>query len=235
VDIVTLDYKQPQTLRAALRGVDRVFFVGPPTRDLTILERQAIDEIRGSGVRLVVKLSAMGGRAAIFPRQHADSEDYLRASGVAYTLLRPNGFMQNFVNYHAPTITTQNVFYGSQGDGKVSHIDLRDIAAVAVKVLTGHGHEGKAYTLTGAEALSNARIAEILSDGTGRDRPSSGIGSFRRGWRSEFRSRRSSSSRAKRYEATYAAWPIANDCSRAGGARSAKRWWARPIVSRAST
>jgi uncharacterized protein YbjT (DUF2867 family) len=111
----------------------------------------------------------MGGRAAIFPRQHADSEDYLRASGVACTSLRPNGFMQNFVNYHAPTINTQGVFYGSQADGKVSHIDIRDIAAVAVKVLTGDGHEGKAYTLTGREALSNARIAEILSDGTGRE------------------------------------------------------------------
>jgi uncharacterized protein YbjT (DUF2867 family) len=86
-----------------------------------------------------VQLSAMGGRAAIFPRQHADSEDYLRASGVACTSLRPNGFMQNFVNYHAPTINTQGVFYGSQADGKVSHIDIRDIAAVAVKVLT-HAH-----------------------------------------------------------------------------------------------
>jgi uncharacterized protein YbjT (DUF2867 family) len=168
-EIITMDYNQPQTLRAALKGIDKVFLVGPPTPNLTILERKAIDEIRQSGVRHAVKLSAMGGRAAIFPRQHADSEDYLRASGVAYTSLRPNGFMQNFVNYNAPTINTQGVFYGSQADGKVSHIDIRDIAAVAVRVLTGDGHEGKAYTLTGREALSNARIAGILSDVTGRE------------------------------------------------------------------
>jgi nucleoside-diphosphate-sugar epimerase len=60
-------------------------------------------------------------------------------------------------------------FYGVQGDGKVSHIDIRDIAAMAVKALTENGHEGKAYTLTGPEALSNARVAEILSEDTGRE------------------------------------------------------------------
>ena len=169
VEIVTMDYTQPQTLQAALKEVDRVFLVGPPTPNLPALERKAIDEIKQSGVRHVVKLSAMGGRDAIFPRQHADSEDYIKSSGVAYTFLRPNGFMQNFITYNGATIKTQNAFYGSQGDGKVSHIDLRDIAAVAVKTLTEGGHEDKAYTLTGPEALSNARVAEILSEDTGRE------------------------------------------------------------------
>ena len=169
VEIVTMDYNQPQTLQAALKGVERVFLVGPPTPNLPALERKAVDEIKQSGVRQVVKLSAMGGRDAIFPRQHADSEDYIKSSGVAYTFLRPNGFMQNFITYNGATINTQNAFYGSQGDGKVSHIDLRDIAAVAVKTLTEDGHQGKAYTLTGPEALSNARVAEILSEDTGRE------------------------------------------------------------------
>ena len=169
VEIVTMDYNQPQTLQAALKGAERVFLVGPPTPNLTTLERKAIDEIKQSDARYVVKLSAMGGRAAIFPRQHADSEDYIKSSGLTYTFLRPNGFMQNFVTYNASTINTQNAFYGSQGDSKVSHIDIRDIAAVAVKTLTESGHEGKGYTLTGREALSNSRVAEILSDDTGRE------------------------------------------------------------------
>ncbi len=169
VDIVTMDYNQPETLQKALQGVERVFLVGPPTPNLPALERKAVDEIKRSEARYVVKLSAMGGRGAIFPRQHADSEDYIKSSGLTYTFLRPNGFMQNFINYNAATINTQNAFYGSQGDGEVSHIDIRDIAAVAVKTLTGDGHEGKAYTLTGPEALSNARVAEILSDDTGRE------------------------------------------------------------------
>jgi uncharacterized protein YbjT (DUF2867 family) len=169
VDIVTMDYNQPQTVQAALKGVEQVFLVGPPTSNLTALERKAIDEIKQSEARYVVKLSAMGGRTAIVPKQHADSEDYIKSSGLSYTFLRPNGFMQNFVTYNAPTINTQNAFYGSQGEGKVSHIDIRDIAAVAVKTLTENGHESRAYSLTGPEALSNTRIAEILSEDTGRE------------------------------------------------------------------
>jgi uncharacterized protein YbjT (DUF2867 family) len=164
VEIVSLDYNQAETLQTALKGVDRVFLVGPPTAQLTALERNAMEVIAQSGVRHVVKLSAMGGREAIFPRQHAESEEYIQASGVPYTFLRPNGFMQNMVNYNAPTINTQSAFYGSEGDGRVSHIDIRDVAAVAVKALTEDGHVGKAYILTGPEALTNKEIAQILSN-----------------------------------------------------------------------
>jgi uncharacterized protein YbjT (DUF2867 family) len=116
VEIVTLDYNQPQTLRAALKGVDRVFLVGPPTAQLAALERNTVDAIKQSNVRQVVKLSAMGGRESTFPRQHAESEEYIVSSSVPYTFLRPNGFMQNFVNYNASTINSQNAFYGSEGE-----------------------------------------------------------------------------------------------------------------------
>ena len=169
VEIVTMDYNQPETLRTALKGVECVFLVGPPTSNLPAMERKAVDEIKRSEVPHIVKLSAMGGRAATFPRQHADSEAYIESSGVSHTFLRPNGFMQNFVNYNAGTINSQSAFYGSQGEGKVSHIDIRDIAAVAVKVLTEDRHRGKTYALTGPEALSNARIAQVLSDDVGRE------------------------------------------------------------------
>ena len=169
VEVATVDFNQPGTLKAALQGVDRVFLVGPPSAQLALLEQKAVDVIRHAGIKQLVKLSAMGGRAATFPRQHAASEDYIRSTGIPYTFLRPNGFMQNLVNYNAGTINTQNAFYGSEGDGKVSHIDIRDIAAVAAKVLTEDGHISEAYTLTGPEALSNAQIAEKLSDLVGRE------------------------------------------------------------------
>src|SRR5215470_16576233 len=169
VEIVPVDYNRGETLQMALKGVDRVFLVGPPTAQLTALERKAMEVIAQSDVRHVVKLSAMGGREAIFPRQHAQSEDYIQSTGVPYTFLRPNGFMQNMVNYNGPTINAQNSFYGSEGDGGVSHIDIRDVAAVAVKALTDDGHIGKAYTLTGPEALTNTEIAQILTDDLGRE------------------------------------------------------------------
>jgi uncharacterized protein YbjT (DUF2867 family) len=116
VEVAVVDYEQPETLRAALKGVEKVLLVGPPTARLAALERSAMDTIRQSEVRQVVKLSAMGGRAATFPRQHAESEDYIRSSGVAYTFLRPNGFMQNILLYSGDTVRTQNAFYGSEGE-----------------------------------------------------------------------------------------------------------------------
>ena len=127
-----------------------------------------MEEMKRAGVQHLVKLSAMGTRAATFPRQHAESEDRIKGSGVPWTFLRPNGFMQNMVIYNAQTVREQNAFYASQAEGKVSQIDIRDVAAVAVRVLIEDRHAGKTYTLTGPEALSNSRIAEILSAALGR-------------------------------------------------------------------
>lgn len=169
VDVATVDFEAPETLEAALQGVDRVFLVGPPTAQLPVLEQKAVDVIKHANVRQLVKLSAMGGHAATFPSQHTRSEDYIRATGIPYTFLRPNGFMQNLVNYSAGTIIAQDAFYGSEGDGRVSQIDVRDVAAVAAKVLTEDGHTGKTYTLTGPEALSNAEVAALLSEVLGHN------------------------------------------------------------------
>lgn len=169
VETVTVDYNQPETLRAALNGVDRVFLVGPPTPELPKLERNAADAIANSGVRHLVKLSAMGGRQATFTGQHAESEDYILSTGIPYTFLRPNGFMQNIINYNGQTINSQNAFYGTEADGKVSQIDIRDVAAVAAKVLTEDGHVNKIYTLTGPESLTNAQVAQILTRALGRE------------------------------------------------------------------
>ena len=170
VEAVIMDYNQPETMMAALQGVDRVFLVAPVVPTLVELERKATDAIRLSrSVRQVVKLSAMGPRETTFPGQHRESEDYIKSTGIGYTFLRPNGFMQNFAMYSGATIKTQNAFYGCQSNGQVSHIDLRDIGAAAVKTLTEDGHLGKIYTLTGCEALTNSRIEELLSAAVGRE------------------------------------------------------------------
>ena len=168
VDAVRVDYNEPGTLRSALDGVEAVFLVGPPTGQLAELERKATDVLADSRVKRVVKLSAMGGRDAIFPRQHAESEDYIRGRGLPYTFLRPNGFMQNLVNYSSPTIRETGKFFGSEGDGKISLIDIADIASVAVKTLMEDGHVGKEYTLTGPEAVSNREVAQTMSEVLGR-------------------------------------------------------------------
>jgi uncharacterized protein YbjT (DUF2867 family) len=165
---VIMDYTKPETIRPALDGVEKIFLVGPSTRDLPALEARFIKEVRASGRKHIVKLSALGEHQSIFPSGHRDSEENIEASGLPYTFLRPNGFMQNLVNYNTGTIRSRDAFYGCQGDGAVSVVDIRDIAAVAVMVLAAAGHEGKSYALTGGEALTNRQIAERISRVAGR-------------------------------------------------------------------
>ena len=160
---VIMDYGKPETIRPALHGVEKIFLIGPPARELPVLEANFVKEVRAAGRKHIVKLSALGGRESMFPNGHRDSEENIEASGLPYTFLRPNGFMQNLVNYSADTIRSRNAFYGCQGNGAVSVVDIRDIAAVAVIVLAATGHEGKSYALTGGEALTNQQVAEKIS------------------------------------------------------------------------
>lgn len=76
--------------------------------------------------------------------------------------------MQNLVNYSATRIRTIGKFYGSEGEGKVSVIDVGDVAAAVVKVLSEDSHTGRVYTLTGPESFSNSQVAEQRSDALGR-------------------------------------------------------------------
>ena len=88
---------------------------------------------------------------------------------MAYTILRPNGFMQNLIAYFASSIRAEGAFYQSTGSAKVSHIDVRDIAVAAAKILSSPAHHSrKIYELNGPEALSYAEIAEKISKATGR-------------------------------------------------------------------
>jgi uncharacterized protein YbjT (DUF2867 family) len=97
-----------------------------------------------------------------FLRYHAAVEAAIQVSGMTYTFLRPNLFMQGLLNFRS-TITSQSAFYAAIGDAKVSVVDVRDIADVAVAALTEAGHEGKIYDLTGSQALTHTEMAEYLS------------------------------------------------------------------------
>ena len=90
-----------------------------------------------------------------------EPEDYLEASGLAWTHLRPGMFMQNLLG-SAASIAGEGAFHGVLGDARVAMVDVRDIAAVALKTLTEHGHEAKAYTITGPEALTYSEVVGKL-------------------------------------------------------------------------
>src|SRR5438477_12549685 len=120
-----MDYAKPETIRPVLHGVEKIFLVGPPVRDLPALEANFIKEVRASGRKHIVKLSALGGREATFPSGHRDSEENIEVSGLPFTFLRPNGFMQNLVNYNAGTIRSAKSFSASPGDGACSVLASR--------------------------------------------------------------------------------------------------------------
>ena len=165
IESVQADYRRPETLHAALRGCSRLFLLGPNLSDQTHLEANVVEAARTAGVGHIVKQSVMGATDDAFSlaQVHRPVEKAIAASGLAWTFLRPNSFMQNIVTYMGRTIATDGLFYSATGQAAISHIDVRDIAAVAVRVLTEPGHEGEAYTLTGPEALSYDDLASELS------------------------------------------------------------------------
>ncbi|HZC50369.1 MAG TPA: SDR family oxidoreductase [Nitrososphaeraceae archaeon] len=174
VEVVNMDYNKPETIADALNQVDKLFLLTLPTPNSNDIYSDLVNQIRKYGnVNHIVKLSSMAAEIGLentIGLLHREEEKIIEESGIPYTFLRPGAFMQNFVNYLGHTIKTQNAFYLPAGDGKVSFIDARDVAAVSVQALTNDNqqHIGKAYTITGQEAISYGQAAEILSKEVGR-------------------------------------------------------------------
>lgn len=173
VEVAVGDFDDAASLRAALTGVDRAYLVGASSPRQAEQETAFATTAAEAGVAHLVVLSVIGAgdagsEAFRFGMEHRRSERAVVSSGVTYTFLRPNGFLQNFLG-QASTIAGEGAFSSSLSpQARVSYVDAGDIGAVAAAALTEDGHEGKAYTLTGPEALSDDDIAERMSAVLGR-------------------------------------------------------------------
>ena len=170
---VQIDYNKPDTIERALKDVDRLFLLTPFQSNMVELSSNLVNAVKKSvAVKHIVKLSVMGADAEpgiIGGRLHRQAEKIIEESGISYTFLRPNFFMQNFINFFSQTIKEQGAFYVPAGDGKVSFVDVRDIAAVAVRALLDESkHAWQAYNITGPYAISYAQAAEMLSNEIGK-------------------------------------------------------------------
>jgi NAD(P)H dehydrogenase (quinone) len=96
-------------------------------------------------------------------------EEKLERSGLGWTHLRPNAFMQTLLGYLPTLVSYGGVLRLPAGEGRVGWVDARDIAAVAFRALTEDGHDGRAYAVTGPEALSMANATAAISDATLRN------------------------------------------------------------------
>lgn len=166
VKTVLGDFAQPQSIQTALQNIERVFLLSPSSPMQTEFEGALVDEAKNAGVKHIVKLSILGADSqanSALLKWHSQIEQKIKASGIAYTFLRPNSFNQNWVPIYAPSVVADGMIYAPAEDCKISWVDTRDIGAVAARVLTESGHEGNTYEITGPDALSYAQIAEKLS------------------------------------------------------------------------
>jgi len=165
------DFADKASLAKALQGIDAIYLVCSPIPQLVELESNVIDACKQAGVAYVVLNSALGAGdyPKSFPSWHRKVEDKLRASGLGYTILRPNTFMQNIVTYNASSIRAQGAFYSAMGDAKISFIDVRDIAAAAAKILSAPAaHAGKIYEWNGPQAFNYTEVAALISKAAAR-------------------------------------------------------------------
>ena len=170
VELASGDFSDAVSVRRALKGVEGVFLACANGPRQVEYETGLIDAAREAGVRRIVKLSALGaevGSPVAFWEWHGRIEEHLRASGVPAVVLRPTFNMTNLLG-SAEQVRHAGSLFAPAGGARVAMIDPADVAAVAAVALTEDGHDGRAYTLTGPEAISFERVAEGLSAATGR-------------------------------------------------------------------
>ncbi|PZD70483.1 NAD(P)H azoreductase [Acaryochloris thomasi RCC1774] len=168
VEIATGDLDHPDTLDRAFESIEKALLLPANSLQQVEQEQNFIDAAKRADTMHIVKFSAAGADRNS-PIQilnwHGQAEQYLEQSGIPFTHLRPVFFMQNLLQFAAPT---QNEIYLPFGDATVAMVDIRDIAAVVVKALIEPEHEGKAYTITGAEALTMHQAVDRISQVRGR-------------------------------------------------------------------
>jgi uncharacterized protein YbjT (DUF2867 family) len=167
-EIITGDLDQPETIIPAVEDVDKIYLLtwNGPTQLQQV--ENIINAAKESGSPHIVRHSMWGPGNSRIIKQGLQAEEIIKTSGLPWTMLKPTFYMQNTI-MAAQTISTQGNIYWDMKDGKLGMIDIRDIAEAAFAVITGNGHEGKSYILTGPEAISFKDIAKIFSRVLERD------------------------------------------------------------------
>lgn len=170
-DVVFGDLEDREFLTAAMAGIEKAVLIMPNVENQLETEKQFIDVAKESGVQHIVyqsSLESIPGSTNPITSIHVATEEYLKESGLAWTMIRPGFFMQTFAA-SAPRIKESGNIVLPLGSATLCATDLRDVAAVMVKVLTETGHENQSYDITGPELITMAEIAERFSNILGRE------------------------------------------------------------------
>ena len=169
-EVVIGSIENTDVVNQSMQGVKTVLVLLPNSESQLALEKQLVDSAKQAGVERIVKMSSIEATpdaTSPIPKLHLESEEYIKQSGLAWTMIKPNFYMQNLLA-SAGTIKEQGKIFLPMGDGKTGMIDTTDVGKVLAKVLSEDGHESMNHEITGPEILSFYEVAEIFSKALGK-------------------------------------------------------------------
>ena len=169
-EVVIGSIENTEVVNQSMQGVKTVLVLLPNSESQLALEKQLVDSAKQAGVERIVKMSSIEATpdaTSPIPKLHLESEEYIKQSGLAWTMIKPNFYMQNLLA-SAGTIKEQGKIFLPMGEGKTGMIDTTDVGKVLAKVLSEDGHESMNHEITGPEILSFYEVAEIFSKALGK-------------------------------------------------------------------
>ena len=167
VDVTVGDLASPDSIRAAIQGMNTVFLVNVG-REIPQRDRVAATIGKELGVRKIVKLSSLDVEQGLaIGAWHEKGEAAIRENGVPLTFVRPTGFMSNLLAW-APSIKAERVVRSSTADGRRPFIHSEDIASVCIAALLSDEYTGKTLPITGPESLTFREATDIIGEAIGK-------------------------------------------------------------------
>ncbi|MDC0225397.1 SDR family oxidoreductase [Gammaproteobacteria bacterium] len=166
-EVVIGSIESKEAVDQSMVDVETALILLPNSENQLSLEKQLVDSAKQAGAKRVVKMSSIEATpdaTSPIPKLHLESEEYIKQSGLSWTMIKPNFYMQNLLA-SAGTIKDQGKIFLPMGEGKTGMIDTTDVGKVLAKVLSEDGHESMNHEITGPEILSFNEVAEIFSKG----------------------------------------------------------------------
>ena len=166
-EVVIGSIENKEAVDQSMVDVETALILLPNSENQLSLEKQLVDSAKQAGAKRVVKMSSIEATpdaTSPIPKLHLESEEYIKQSGLNWTMIKPNFYMQNLLA-SAGTIKDQGKIFLPMGEGKTGMIDTTDVGKVLAKVLSEDGHESMNHEITGPEILSFNEVAEIFSKG----------------------------------------------------------------------
>lgn len=167
------DFDKPETLRSAVAGADKMLLIsGTRVGARVVQHKAAIDAAAQAGVQHIAYTSFIGiddpANPAEVRHDHIETERLIRASGMAWTMLRDAHYADAMILMAGPGVMQTGQWVSNSGEGREAMVWREDCVESAVAVLTTDGHEGRIYNITGPDLQTFSEVTEILSEVTGK-------------------------------------------------------------------